>query len=68
MHQTEREALATIACAVLAASLTRRQREALALVVLAGFTQEEAAEHLGVGRTAVTMRLQRARERARGRG
>ena len=48
MHNTERQALATIACASAVASLTARQREALVLVVLAGFTQEEAAEHLGV--------------------
>lgn len=42
--------------------LTERHREAVGLIV-AGLTQQEAAEVLGVGRTAVTMRLKRARER-----
>lgn len=64
MHNTERQALATIACASAVASLTPRQREALALVAVLGFTQEEAAAVLGVGQPAVAMRLRRARQRA----
>lgn len=68
MHNTERQALATIACASAVASLTARQREALALVALCGLTREEAAAALGICERAVYARLERARERARGRG
>lgn len=68
MHQTEREALTTIACAAVVASLTPRQREALALVAGLGMTRREAAERLGIKERAVYARLQRARDRARGRG
>jgi len=64
MHNTERQALATIACASAVASLTARQRAAVALVGVLGLTQQEAAAVLGVGQSAVAMRLRRARQRA----
>lgn len=65
MHNTtEREALATIACAGVVASLTPRQREVLALTAVCGLTQQEAAGVLGVSQPAVAMRLRRARQRA----
>ena len=67
MHNTERQALATIACASAVASLTARQREALALVAVLGFTQEEAAATLGITQPAVSQRLANARARIRGR-
>jgi DNA-directed RNA polymerase specialized sigma24 family protein len=45
----------------LAARLTTKQRVTLWLVVQ-GYTHQEIANAEGVGRTAITMRLQRARE------
>lgn len=62
-RDTERDALCAIAAVTIASRLTPRQRAAVALVAL-GFTQEEAAAVLGVGQSAVAMRLRRARERA----
>ena len=67
MHNTERQALATIACASAVASLTARQREVLALTAVLGFTQEEAAATLGITQPAVSQRLANARARIRGR-
>lgn len=63
MRDTERDVLSGLSVAALATHLTDRQRQAVALLAL-GFTQEEAAAVLGVGQSAVAMRLRRARERA----
>lgn len=63
MRDTERDVLSGLSVAALATRLTDQQRQAVALLAL-GFTQGEVAAVLGVGQSAVAMRLRRARQRA----
>jgi RNA polymerase sigma factor (sigma-70 family) len=45
------------------ASISRREREALLLVVAGGLSTRDAAEVLGIGESALKMRVSRARQR-----
>jgi DNA-directed RNA polymerase specialized sigma24 family protein len=63
-RETEHDVLAAIGAVAIASRLTPRQRAAVALVGVLGLTQQEAAACLGIGQSAVAMRLRRARQRA----